>query len=210
MHYVEESVMLIQGIMLLIRFTATTAHLISYTPLPSHSPLSLTLPSPPPPASCFFVVFFVVCFLSKKHGRLVSTPNVPWPPSPHHRFILGTHLVLPSNWKIQFKKQVFCLLQLEVSSDAPPDVKHEFLKKKYPISSYRPVGYFLSNGLAEGRIPVEIGKVSELRIRFIGQKGKNWIILSDVSTCGTPLRYLVYCGQRVSRWTETPNRSEHL
>ena len=77
MYYVEESVMLIQGIMLLIRFTATTAHLISYTPLPSHSPLSLTLPSPPPPASCFLLCFLLFAFCQRSMAVLYQPPMYP-------------------------------------------------------------------------------------------------------------------------------------
>ena len=54
------------------------------------------------------------------------------------------------------------------------------MRNQYPVSSYKSVGRF-ANGLAEEKVPDDIGKVSELRIRFMGHKGDNWIILSDVS-----------------------------
>ena len=56
------------------------------------------------------------------------------------------------------------------------------MKYEYPLSSYIRVGVFSPNGLAEGQVPQDIGKVSEMRIRVWGHNSESWIILSEVKT----------------------------
>ena len=54
------------------------------------------------------------------------------------------------------------------------------MKYEFPLSSYTRVGEFTLSGLAEGEVPQEIGKVTEMRIRVLGHNSENWIILSEV------------------------------
>lgn len=70
----------------------------------------------------------------------------------------------------------------EPGGDASPEAKKNFMKYEYPLSSYIRVGVFSPNGLAEGHVPQDIGKVSEMRIRVWGHNSESWIILSEVKT----------------------------
>lgn len=70
----------------------------------------------------------------------------------------------------------------EPGRDASPEAKKNFMKYEYPLSRYIRVGVFSPNGLAEGRVPQDIGKVSEMRIRVWGHNSESWIILSEVKT----------------------------
>ncbi len=66
-------------------------------------------------------------------------------------------------------------------------VKVEFLPKDYVR-----VGKFV-NGLADGAVPSEIGKVSELLIRINDHTGQNWVIISEVCldfTCAVYVRFV--------------------
>ena len=56
------------------------------------------------------------------------------------------------------------------------------MKYEFPLSTYTKVGAFTPSGLAEGEVPRDIGKVTELRIRVLGHNSASWIILSEVMT----------------------------
>lgn len=74
------------------------------------------------------------------------------------------------------------ILSLEPGRDGSPEVKLNFIKYEFPLSSYTQVGTFTSTGLAEGTVPQGIGKVVEMRIRVLGHNSESWIILSEVTT----------------------------
>lgn len=82
--------------------------------------------------------------------------------------------VLPVKALAQAKKMS------EPGRDASPEAKKNFMKYEYPLSSYIRVGVFSPNGLAEGQVPQNIGKVSEMRIRVWGHNSESWIILSEI------------------------------
>ena len=76
----------------------------------------------------------------------------------------------------------------EPGRDGSPEVKQNFMKYEFPLSSYTQVGTFTATGLAEGTVPRGIGKVVEIRIRVLGHNSESWIILSEVTTkLGTTL-----------------------
>lgn len=68
----------------------------------------------------------------------------------------------------------------EPGRDGSPEVKLNFIKYEFPLSSYTQVGTFTSTGLAEGTVPQGIGKVVEMRIRVLGHNSESWIILSEI------------------------------
>ena len=74
------------------------------------------------------------------------------------------------------------ILSVEPGRDGSPEVKLNFIKYEFPLSSYTQVGTFTSTGLAEGTVPQGIGKVVEMRIRVLGHNSESWIILSEVTT----------------------------
>ena len=73
------------------------------------------------------------------------------------------------------------ILSLEPGREASPEAKKNFMKYEFPLSSYRQVGAFTGNGLAEGVVPQDIGKVVEMRIRVLSHSSENWIIISEVT-----------------------------
>lgn len=73
------------------------------------------------------------------------------------------------------------IFSVEPGRDSSPEAKINFMKYEFPLSSYKYVGMFTSNGLAEGMVPEDIGKVVEMRIRVLGHASESWIILSEVS-----------------------------
>ncbi|KAJ7376863.1 hypothetical protein OS493_032011 [Desmophyllum pertusum] len=68
----------------------------------------------------------------------------------------------------------------EPGREASPEAKKNFMKYEFPLSSYRQVGAFTGNGLAEGVVPQDIGKVVEMRIRVLSHSSENWIIISEI------------------------------
>lgn len=82
------------------------------------------------------------------------------------------------------------ILSLEPGREGSPEAKKNFMKYEFPLSSYTRVGTFTPNGLAEGEVPEDIGKVTELRIRVLGHNSESWIILSEVTTT---LQHLEIC-----------------
>ena len=54
------------------------------------------------------------------------------------------------------------------------------MKDEYDDNDYIVVGKFSQNGTAEGKVPENIGKVAEMRIRVITHKKENWVLLNEV------------------------------
>lgn len=109
-------------------------------------------------------------------------------------------------------------MSLEPGRDGSPEVKMNFIKYEFPLSSYIEVGTFTSTGLAEGTVPQGIGKVVEMRIRVFGHNSESWIILSEVTTTlGTiPLNFLttnqieIFCHPRNKIWNNDSKGSPLL
>ena len=77
--------------------------------------------------------------------------------------------------------EIHIVILIEPGRDASPEAKKNFLKYEFPLSSYKVVGSFNLNGLAEGTVPKNIGNVVEMRIHVIGHNSENWVMLSEVN-----------------------------